>query len=418
MQRNSKLLPALLLSIAAGVIATPAPALAAEKCAVDTRKTRVVSERVGKRIQKAYELYSADQVDQALELLLEISTSNEFDKAYVSRFIGNLYAGKDGQAQTAMKHLKVAIDIDQLGGTDHAAALRLMADLSIQERKFEQSLKYYEQWMAFTCKEDTNVYLRMATANFELKRHDKVLPLADKAIATQTSPNKGPYTLKMGSYYETKQYSKAAKVVEDMVRLFPSDQRLWVQLAQMYMLSEDYKRSLYTMDVAYRNGYLEKPSEYKMLAQLYAQNEIPFRSAQIQEEYLSSGVVEKDEASLSMLANTYHQAKEIGKAITYYGQVAEMTDKSRYYMRQAGLLMEAERFKEAKTAARKALDAQGLKSAGEAQMLLAQAHFYLEEYAPAYRAAQAAVKDSKTAKTAQGWVSYIQETAQRKKVQL
>ncbi|MBY5990850.1 tetratricopeptide repeat protein [Ferrimonas balearica] len=418
MHKNRKLLPALLLTIAAGVIAAPAPVSAAEKCEIDTRKTRVVSERVGKRIQKAYELYSTDQTDQALEVLLEIKTSNEFDKAYVSRFIGNLYAGKDGQTPTAMKYLKVAIDINQLGGTDHAAAIRLMADLSIQERKFEQSLKYYQDWMAFTCKEDTNVYLRMATANFELKRHDKVIPLADQAIATQSTPNKGPYTLKMGSYYETKQYKKAAQIVEEMVRLFPADKRLWVQLAQMYMLSEDYKRSLYTMDVAYRNGYLEKASEYKMLAQLYAQNEIPFRSAQIQEKYLKDGVVEKDESALSMLANTYHQAKEISKAITYYGEVAELTNKARYYMRQAGLLMESERYQEAKVAARNALNADGLKSAGEAQMLLAQAHFYLEEFKPAYRAAQAAAKDQKTANTAKGWVSYIQETAQRKKVEL
>ncbi|MBY6186721.1 hypothetical protein KUV89_08825 [Marinobacter hydrocarbonoclasticus] len=418
MRKNSKLLPALLLSIAAGVITAPAPALAAEKCAIDTRKTRAVSERVGKKIQKAYELYSADQIDEALQVLLEIKTSNDFDKAYVSRFIGNLYAGKEGKTETALKHIKVAIDIDQLGGTDHAAALRLMADLSIQERKFEQALGYYQQWMEFTCKEDHNVYLRMATANYELKRFDQVLPLADKTIALQPTPNKGPYTLKMGTYYESKQYKKAAQVVEDMVRLFPADSRLWVQLAQMYMLSEDYKRSMYTMDVAHRNGYLEKPAEFKMLAQLYAQNDIPFRSAQIQEQYLKDGLVEKDEAALSMLANTYHQAKEIDKAITYYGEVAELTDKSRYYMRQAGLLMQSERFKEAKVAARNALEAQGLKSAGEAQMLLAQAHFYLEEYAPAYRAAQAATKDKKTANTAKGWVSYIQETAQRKKVQL
>ncbi|WP_028117350.1 tetratricopeptide repeat protein [Ferrimonas senticii] len=410
---KSKLLPALLLSIAAGVISTPAMAA---KCPIDERKSRAVSERVGKKVQKAYELYSNEQVDQALQILLEIKTSSDFDKAYVARMIGSLYAGKDGKVDTAMKHLKVAVDINQLGGSDHANALKLIADLSISERKFDDALSYYNQWMDFTCKEDVNVYLRMASAYYEKKQYPQAISFADKSIAMQTKPNKAPFSLKMGAYYETKQYKNAAKMAEEIVRNFPQDGRSWVQLAQMYMLSEDYKKSLYTMDVAYRNGYLEKASEYKMLAQLYAQNDIPLQSAKIQEKYLKDGMVERDVNTVAMLANTYHQAKEIDKAVTYYGEAGKMSNNAKHYMRQAGLLMEKERYQEAKAAIRSAMDGTGLKSIGEAQMLLAQAHFYLGEFKSAYKACFAATKDSKTAKNAKSWLTYIEDTAKRNKV--
>ncbi|SHH27671.1 tetratricopeptide repeat protein [Ferrimonas marina] len=415
MKTKTTILSALILA-AVGATFTAPVAVAAEQCEIDTRKTRVVSERVGRRVQKAYELYAEDNVDGALEILLEINPSGEFDKAYVSRMIGSLYAGKEGHIDTAMKHLKIAADINQLGGSDQAQTLRLLGDLNIAERNFDAALKYYNDWMAFTCKEDTNVYLRMASAKYEQKQYSDTLKYADKSIALQKEPNKGPYSLKMASYYETKQYKKAADVSEDIVRFFPNERRNWIQLGQMYMLGEDYKKALYTMDVAHRRGYLETASEYKMLAQLYAQNEIPFKSAALQEEYLKSGLVEKDESSLAMLANTYHQAKEIDKAITYYGQAAEIENNSRYFMRQAGLLMEKERYKEAKTAIRNAMNGKGLKSTGEAQMLLAQAHFYLGEYKSAHQAAVAASKDSKTKKSASGWISYIKETADRKDV--
>ncbi|WP_298439324.1 tetratricopeptide repeat protein [uncultured Ferrimonas sp.] len=413
MSKKTKLIPALLLAIAAGVVATPA---LAAKCPIDDRKSRAVSERVGKKVQKAYELYSGEQVDEALGILLEIKTSSDFDKAYVSRMIGSLYAGKDGKVNTAMKHLKVAVDINQLGGSDHGNAIKLLADLSISERKFDDALKYYQDWMSFTCKEDVNVYLRMASAHYEKKEYKPAISFADKSIALQKKPKKAAYSLKMGAYYETKQYKNAAKIAEEIVRLFPHEGRAWVQLAQMYMLSEDFKKSLYTMDVAYRNGYLEKASEFKMLAQLYAQNNVPLKSAKLQEKYLKDGLVERDETSVSMLANTYHQAKQIDKAVVFYGEAGKMSNNAKHFMRQAGLLMEKERYKEAKAAVRNAMDGTGLKSIGEAQMLLAQAHFYLGEFKAAYKACKAATKDKKTAKNAKSWLSYIEDTAKRKKV--
>lgn len=416
MQIKRKFVPALLLAVLTSGISSTA--FAVEKCEIDKRKTKVMSERVGKKVGKAFELYSADQVNEALAMLLEIEPKKEFDKAYVNRFIGNLYAGIDGKVSTALKHIKLAVDADVLGGTDHAASLRLLADLYMQEKQYKPALDMYSKWMAFSCKEDKNVYLRMGQANFELKQYMDVIPLADKAIALEETPNKNAYILKMGSYVETKQYKKAAKVVEQMVELFPSEGRLWVQLSQMYLLSEDYQKALYTADVAHRQGLLEKPAEFKMLAQLLAQNGIPFKSAQIQEKYLKDGLVEKDEQSLSMLANTYHQAKEIKLAAKYYGEAAELSNESKHFAKQAALLLEIQQFKSAQAAGKKALQAKGVKSKGQIQMILAQAYFYNDEFKAAYKACEAATKDKKTAKAATSWLGYIKDTAKRKNVSI
>ena len=51
-------------------------------------------------------------------------------------------------------------------------------------------------------------------------------------------------------------------------------------------------------------------------------------------------------------------------------------------------------------------------------MSIAECYFYLEKYKPAYAAIKKAMKDPKSRKSARGWVSFIKDTARRKKVSI
>ena len=54
--------------------------------------TNLVGERVGKKVQKACEAYNEDLIDDAITILSEIEPKEDFDKAYVNRFLGNIMA--------------------------------------------------------------------------------------------------------------------------------------------------------------------------------------------------------------------------------------------------------------------------------------------------------------------------------------
>ena len=45
--------------------------------------TKIPGQRVGKKVQRAFEAYNNDQVDEAIEILKDIDASDEFDRAYV-----------------------------------------------------------------------------------------------------------------------------------------------------------------------------------------------------------------------------------------------------------------------------------------------------------------------------------------------
>ncbi|MCT7943520.1 tetratricopeptide repeat protein [Shewanella holmiensis] len=408
MRNVTTIATALLLSVCGSTMLT-STAIAAEKCEIDKRQSRAVGESAAKKVQKSFEAYTEGNLDQAISILLEANAKNDFDKAYVDRMLGNFYAEK-GQMSTAIKYLKTAVQADILGGTDHAATMRLYADLLLQERKFKEAIPYYYKWMEFTCKADSQMYRRIGIAYTELKEWNKVLEVADKGLALAEAPDKNLYQMKLTAFFNQKKYKEAVKVLETMVPLFQDDKRLWVQLAQFYLMTEDYDRSLATYDLAYKNGFLETDGNITRLAQLLAQKGSPYKAAKVYEKHMKSGLIPENEKTLNILAGFYHNAKELKEAASYYGKAAALSNDGELYLKQGRILSLDQKFKEAIPVLEKALDS-GIDNPGEAQFELALVHLSLKQYKSAYNRAVQASKDKKTARSANSYISYIKEKA-------
>jgi len=396
-------------------VAAEASAANAEK---PKRKTQLVGQTVGKKVGKAFELYSADDIPGALAILLDIDASKEYDKAYVDRFIAVMYATMGDEEAKAIQYLKAAVKPDILNEGDHGEAIKLLADLQMQTKDYEGALVNYQAWMDFTGKSDGDTWTKIANAHYSLKQLDKMIVPADNAIAAYGDKhNKNPYILKVTSYYESKKFKEAVKTLETVIQIFPEDKTWWTQLGMFYLLVEDYKKALETLDLAYKQGFLEKESEIKTLASLFSQNAVPYKAAILLEKHIDSGLVQRDDKNLSSLANAWHAAQHIDKAAKYYGEIAKMTNLAKHYSKQGMLLKQDEQFKAAIVALNKALEL-GVKDEGKLHMSIAESHFYLEQYKQAYKAINLAMKDPKTRKSAKGWVGFIKDTAQRKKVSL
>ncbi|MEI6860513.1 MAG: tetratricopeptide repeat protein [Shewanella sp.] len=413
--RTTSIAAALLLSFG-GSLAIGPTVFAAENCPIEKRKSKAVGQSAAKKVQRAFKAYQESNINEAIVILLEANPRNDFDKAYINRMLGNFYAEKS-QMDTAIKYLKSAVDADILGGGDHAATLRLYADLLIQERKYKESITYYYKWMEFTCKEDAQVYRRIGIGYSEQKNWNKVLEVASKGLSLSDKPDKGLYQMKLTAYFNQKKYPQAVKVLETMVPLFQDDKRLWVQLAQFYLMTEKYTKSLATYDLAYKNGFLETSGNVTRLAQLLAQNGSPYRAAKIYEKNMKSGLIKEEEKTLGILAGFYHIAKELKEAAQYYGKAAAAGNNGKFYLRQGRILSLDGKYKPAIIALKKSLNA-GLDNPGEAQFELALVYLNLKQYKSAYSRAKLAQKDKKTAKSAKSYISYIKDKARVNNVAL
>lgn len=415
MRNVNKIAALLLLSVCGGTL-TLSSAVAEEKCPIDKRQSKAVGEGAAKKVQKSFEAYTNGQLDEAIAILLEANAKNDFDKAYVARMLGNFYAEK-GKMDTAIKYLKQAVEADILGGTDHAATMRLYADLLLQEKKFKEAIPYYYKWMEFTCKADSQMYRRIGIAHSELKQWDKVIEVADKGLSLAEAPDKGLYQMKLTAYFNQKKYKKAVGVLEVMVPLFPEDGRLWVQLAQFYLMVEDYDKSLATYDLAYRNGFLESAGNITRLAQLMAQKGAPYQAAKVYQKHMKSGLIAEDAKSLEILAGFYQNAKEFKQAADYYGKAAAISKDGKTYLKQGRLLNLDEQYTAAIPVLEKAIS-MGIDHPGEANFELALAHLSLKQYKSAYNRAVLAANDKKTEKSANSYISYIKEKARMHNITL
>ena len=353
-------------------MAADASAAGAEKSEKPKRKTQLVGPSVGKKVGKAFELYSADDIPGALTILLDIDASKEYDKAYVARFIAVMYATMGNEEAKAIQYLKVAVAPDILNEVDHGEALKLLADLQMQTKAYNDALVNYKAWMDFTGKSDGDTWTKIANAHYALKQLDKMIVPADNAIAAYGDKhNKNPYILKVTSYYESKKYKDAVKTLETVIQIFPEDKTWWTQLGMFYLLVEDYKKGLATLDLAYKQGFLVKESEIKTLASLYSQSGMPYKSALLLEKHIDSGLVKRDDKNISSLANAWHAAQHIDKAASYYGELAKMTNLAKHYSKQGMLLKQDEQFKPAIVALNKALEL-GVKNKGRLHMSIAE----------------------------------------------
>ena len=384
------------------------------------RPTQLVGPSIGKKVQKAFEFYAAEvpDLDSALTILLESNPKKDYDKAYIAYFIAQMYAMKGNEVPNAIKYLKISIEPDILNAPDHGGGLKLLADLQMQTKDYKGALTHYHAWMEFTGKSDGNTWVKIAQAHYELKELDKMIVPADKAIAAfGDKPNQNPFSQKLTSYYERKKYKEAVEVLETVILIFPENKTWWNQLGMFYLLIENYPKATQTLDLAYKQGFLEKEGQIKTLANLYSSSEAPFKAAKLLEKHIASGLVKRDDKNISTLANAWHAAQHVGTAAKYYGELAKMTNEARHYRKQGMLLKQDEQFAKAIPALNKALEL-GIKNKGRIHMSIAESYFYLEKYKKAYAAINKAMEDPKSRKAAKGWKGFIVDTAKRKKVSI
>ena len=382
------------------------------------RPTQLVGPSVGKKVQKAFEAYTEDDIDGALVILKDISAKKDYDKAYVARFIAVMYATKGDSEKEAISYLKIAIAPDILNEGDHGEAIKLLGDLQMQTKDYKNALSNFYAWMEFTGKDDGNTWVKIAQAHYELKQLDKMIVPADKAIAAfGDKPNQNPYVLKLTSYYERKKYQDAIKVLETVILIFPENKTWWTQLPMFYLLVENYPKAVQTLDLAYKQGFLDKESQIKTLASLYSSTEAPYKAARLLEKHIASGLIKRDDRNISTLANAWHAAQHVSTAAKYYGELAKMTNEAKHYRKQGMLLKQDEQFSKAIPALKKSLEL-GVKNEGRIYMSIAESYFYLEKYKKAYVAIKKAMEDPKSRKAARGWKGFIVDTAKRKKVSI
>ena len=368
-----------------------------------------LSERTYKRLTTIHELMGENKYAEALrrlDQLLPRVRKHDYEYATVMQTYGFAYAAQD-QYKKAIKAFKEALKTEALPDQVQQTMRYNLAQLYAAASDWKNAAKAYEQWLAVAENPSADSYAFGATIYAQLKQYSKAIPKIKKAISLVKKPRENWYQLLLSMLYQKKKYTESAKVLETMVAYWPSKKQYWQQLSGVYFTLKKNRRSLAVLELAHKQGFLQKERELMNLVNMYLLQGIPYKAARILEAEMNAGRIERSGKNLQKLGEAWMRARETDEALKELEAAARIQKKGVLYLRLAQLHTDKENWRRVIDLANQALSAGGLKNPGDAYMLRGMAQYELKQKKSALASFSKAVKYKKSKRQASQWIKHL-----------
>lgn len=396
--------------------ANVAVAQEAEKPARKLKRVPALRGKVYEQLARAQKFADEGDVPQAIATLDEvkskISSMNSYEVAMMYNFYGFIYYNEEDY-EKAFESFKSVVEQDPIPEAFAQTTLFSLAQLSLMQSKYDDVLDYLAKWEALNSgKIPAKNYVIKAQAMYQKKDYVDAATFIQKAIDTQEeNPDDGIadenwYILQRAIHYELKQPKKVTEVLVKLVRYYEKP-KYWLQLGGMYGEIGEEKKQLAVMEAAHQMGYVESGADMFNLAQLYYYHQVPIKGADVMEEAMASGKLDKNLKNLRFLSQCYAASKDSDKAIPVMAQAAELSDDGELNAQLAQLYLNTDQWDLAIENARKALEKGDLRSPGTVHLVIGMSLFNKQRFAEALNALAEAEKFKRTEKMAKQWQKYV-----------
>ncbi len=372
-------------------------------------KTATVRERTGRRLAEAYEHLQADQLDEAESALRKLRPRrlNELERAKYHQVYAHVSYGKK-DLKGAREHLQAALAENILEAEEQAQAHFQIAQLYLQEERWEEVVKELEAWFQLLEQPPAHGYYLIALAYYQMQDMEAAVEPAQKAVDATDRPQESWLQLLLAILLTKRDYEEAEPVLLQLVTRYPK-KVYWIQLSTLYGALEDYDRALVFLQLAHLQDLLTEDGELRRMAQLMLARDLPYPAAQVLQKSLEAKVIEPDANAFELLSTAWIQSRDFDKALEPLERAAELSTDGKLYIRLAQVHLQREEWDEAEAALREALDKGGLDNAGEPQLLMG-ITFYsqkrLDQALPWFARARA---HADTREEAEIWVKHIKQ---------
>ena len=378
-------------------------------------KIRGLSERSAKRIARAQERMAEEKYDEAAELFIALleSTKDQYVKALTARLLGYVYTSQN-KSDLASSYFKQALDFGRgyLQHNDIQDLTRNVASFFYSNDEKEKSLQYLEEWLRNSTTDDDSVYLLYAAILADSgKLGDSVCPAYWSAKVSK-KPNKSALGILLNAHFEFKDYPGTIALLKQLILDFPKEKRFWRNLTSIYLHQDMTSDALAVMEMYYVQGMMESANDYKQLSNLFAYNDIPYRTALILKEGIDKGVVESTETNWKNIGANFHVSSELDKAISAYGRAASHSGHGKNDVKQAELYSDRYKYQKSVEAFDKALKKGELDDVGKVHFRKGIAYLELKQFNRSIASFDKATKYKKWRKQA---VQYGSHAKSRKK---
>jgi tetratricopeptide (TPR) repeat protein len=381
--------------------------------AQQTERVPALREKVYSQLARAQTVADEQGNAQGIEVLNEVASRadsmNSYERAMLWNFFGFMYYD-NGDTAKAINYFGKVVAEQPIPESLQKSTLFSLAQLALSDGQYDKSLNYLGQWRQLADADELpKAWVLEAQAMYQNGRYQDALEPIQKAIAKAEDEGdvakENWLILARAIHYELGQTDGVAKMLEKLVVNY-SKPEYWLQLAGVYGQLEKNAKQLAVLEAAYQQGFVEKPSELRNLAQVYYLNELPYKAAEIMEQGLSNGKLDNTLSNRKFYAQSLMQAKEYDAAIEAYQQAAELGDRGDMLAQAAQLALNIDRNDVALELAQQALAAGELKNPGNMYLVQGMVHVNQKQYQKAVAAFQSAQDYEATEAAASQWVRY------------
>lgn len=336
-------------------------------------------------LSKAADLVSDDKGAEAQPLVEKIignARASKYASSFAHQLLGQIYYDQDKTAE-AQAEYKKALEIDGLPNAQHFSILYNVAQLQLQDEKYQEALATLEQWEKLTGKQTPEELAVKANAYYRLDQYQQAIDTMKKAMSMTDKPNDSWTQILMASYFELNQYDQAAQIVQQQMAKDPTNKKLLNQLATIYIQADKTQQALDLMAKAKSQGLITTSDDYLQLAKLYASADKPKEAADTLKEGFAKNIVQPSYDSYKLLGDVCTQSEQDDCAIDGYTKASPMAKDGNVDFQLGYLYYYSDRSKDAVDSLTKAISRGSLRQEGEAYLLRGDAQNDLNQSAAA-----------------------------------
>lgn len=378
--------------------------------AVPAADDYLLTEKTYKSLSKAQELMDAEnyaEAGRALDALLAQTGAGSYDRAVVQQTIGYLHSAR-AQYDKAADAFQKALDADALP-QDVTHNLRYnLAQLLIADGQYKKGISLMESWLQDETQPANDVYVLLASANYRINNHSKVIDYIRRAIRNDADPKEDWYRLQLSAHMSLKQYKSAIQVLETLITRYPYQKVYWDQLSALYLEQNKEFTSLAVKMLADRLD-LGDAKTLLNLADMYRYLRIPYKSGQLLTQAIDNGVISNDFEHLEKLSQSWLAAREDELAAQTLQQMLPMDNSGQTHLRLGQLYVGMEQWQAAVTVLQQSLDLIQGNDVGRIHVLMGTAYFNLEQLSEAKAAFSKAIAFDSQSNQAGQWLRHIED---------
>ena len=378
-----------------------------------------MSQKVFKALEMAQAELDADNMAAARALIEDMLKArlSDYERAHGLNLLGYAWY-QDEQLEQAREAYQQAVELEELPDSMRANLLVTLGQICLFADNHADAEGYLRRLLALP-EHDTPInQVLLATALLGQERYDDTRILIENALEQERAlgnlPKEQWLAMLSSVYYELSDYPAMRDTVAELATHYPREQYV-MNLAALHGELGDRGRQLALVESMADNARIRNAAQAQMLANLFLEQELPYKAAVLLELKLDDGTLENTARTLELLSQAWYLAAEPKRAVSPLRRAAELSDDGELYMRLAHLHMESGDWLAADRAAELALEKGGLREEGHAWLLRGMAQVRLDRLAQADYLFNRASAFEHAQEHAKQWLNFVTSENQRAK---